>query len=116
MNRKPAAPCLALALAAALTSLGLAEMSGGSGSGAATGNPTSNQINSPMGITNSIVTGTVQLVDRTSNTLEIRDTAGSLHRITLDNNTQVTRHGSSVAPSDIRAGDAIVIRTNNAAM
>jgi hypothetical protein len=115
--KRSRATTAALALACTLAALPAAgEVISNSGGGAATGNNNTNQINSPMGISNTLISGTVQAVDSPGNTVEIRDTAGAVHRVTLDNHTQVSRNGSNVSPGDIHPGDAVVVRTNNAAM
>ena len=111
MKTKHAVSCLTLIAAFGLAGSGLmADSSGNPGS------PTPNSTSSPSPSATAPLSGTVQSVDTTTNSVQIKDTTGNLQTVKVDNNTQISREGSVVQLTELRTGDVVVIKNSNSTM
>ena len=109
MKIQYAVPAMALALMVSLATLGM------------TIDQTGNTSNVNSGLDTGatpyqMLTGTVQAVDNANNTLNVKDSSGHVQTVKADSDTEISREGSPVQLSEIRTGDVVVIRKNNATM
>jgi hypothetical protein len=109
----------ALTLACGMTSALLAadygNTSGGASGSNSPSNPT-NSVNAPGTPAIPTITGTVQRVDATNNSLKVKDNSGTVQMIKVDSSTQITRDGNVVQLSELHQGDVVVIKNANSTM
>lgn len=61
------------------------------------------------------ITGTIQSLDLTNNTVVINDAVGNRHDATIDKTASVYRGGSAVPFSDLKVGDRVSVQLPNPA-
>ncbi len=102
MKIKIAAPLLVLTCAIGLSASARAADYGSASSSSSTTAPTSNT---------QTISGTVQNVDTVNNTVQVKDNAGILETVKVDESTQIQVQGKTETLNDLKIGDVATIKT-----